>query len=190
MKNMNYSYQPSHGTASRAYASPGDFCRIFNEDMDSLYSLALVLTRNHEIAQQCVLAALDDCTGSAVFPEWVRSFSRRAIIKNAIRLAGPALPGAGGTPEAAQEIANELDTSSRSYFLLPQFDGFVFVISVLERYTVRECAALLGSSVHEVEQARVRALQRISGYGRDLAPVTYVGVSHAAPNPALALDQR
>ena len=48
MKNIAYSYQTSHSSAarhsSRAYTPPQDFCAIFKDDMDSLYSLALVLT--------------------------------------------------------------------------------------------------------------------------------------------------
>jgi len=43
------------------HAVPQDFCAIFNEDMSALYSLALLLTADHEMAQQCFLAALDHC---------------------------------------------------------------------------------------------------------------------------------
>src|SRR5947208_10282768 len=115
MKNTAYSYQTSHGTAGRAYTLPADFCAIFKDDMDSLYSLALVLTGNHETAQQCFLAALDDCcTGSDVFPDWARSWSRRAVIKNAIRLLGPALTQMNGAPETTlKAVANEMDASAR-----------------------------------------------------------------------------
>lgn len=182
MKNNAYNYGTSLGTAAvhhhRAYASPGDFCAIFNRDMDSLYSLALVLTGSHETAQQCFLAALDDCrTGSVVFPEWARSWSRRAVIKNAIRLLDPTLRNAG-VPEAGLEaIAEEMDISARPYLRLRPFDRFVFVISVLEGYRTRECAVLLGYSSRDVEQARVRALQQIGGDGPDLVPVPYVGGS-------------
>ena len=181
MKNIAYSYPTSHSSAarhsSRAYTPPQDFCVIFKDDMDSLYSLALVLTGNHETAQQCFLAALDDCcTGSDVFPDWARSWSRRAVIKNAIRLLGPALAQVNGAPETTlKAVANEMDASARPYLKLQTFDRFVFVISVLERYTPRECAALLGSSPREVEQAQARGLQRIAGDGRKLAPVSYVG---------------
>ena len=189
MKNTAYSYQTSHGTAGRAYTLPADFCAIFKDDMDSLYSLALVLTGNHETAQQCFLAALDDCcTGSAVFPEWARSWSRRAVIKNAIRLFGPVLTDANHAPELMQQaVANEIAASARAYFKLQPFDRFVFVISVLERYTPRECAALLGFGLREVEQAQVRGLQQIAGGGRNLAPLSYINGSHAEPDSALRL---
>ena len=86
------------------------------------------------------------------------------MIKNAIRLLGPALAQMNGAPETTlKAVANEMDASARPYLELQTFDRFVFVISVLERYTPRECAALLGSSPREVEQAQMRGLQRIAG---------------------------
>src|SRR5437763_121329 len=194
MKNIAYSYQTSHSSAarhsSRAYTPPQDFCVIFKDDMDSLYSLALVLTGNHETAQQCFLAALDDCcTGSDVFPDWARSWSRRAVIKNAIRLLGPALAQMNGAPETTlKAAADEMDASARPYLELQTFDRFVFVISVLERYTHRECAALLGSSPREVEQAQVRGLQRIAGDGRKLGVLNVVTVESLEQDSRLMPD--
>ena len=71
-----------HVRSMRATAE--DFCAIFDEDMTLLYSLALLLTGDHTMAEQCFLAALDECRkGSNVFPEWTRSWSRRAIINSA-----------------------------------------------------------------------------------------------------------
>lgn len=159
----------------RVYASRGDFCAIFSEETDSLYALALVLTGNHETAQQCFLAALDDClTGNSVFPEWARSWSRRAVIKNAIRLLDPALTNADGAPEAGLEaIVTEMDASARHFLQLARFDRFVFVITVLEGYATRECAALLGCNPRAVAQARVRALQLLADAVRDKAPAPY-----------------
>src|SRR5258708_31900362 len=45
---------------------------------------------------------------------------------------------------------------------LPPFDRFVFVMSVLERYSARECALLLDCSPTDVLPARIRAFQQIS----------------------------
>ena len=160
------------GQRAQAYATPDDFCAIFSADINNLYSLALVLTRSHEAAQQCFLAALEDCrVGSAVFPEWARSWSRRMVIKNAIRLLDPALKGVDGEANAAGEtIAAEMDASVSPYLQARPFDRFVFVISVLEGFTIRESAALLGCSPREVEQARLRVLQQIAAAGSDVAP--------------------
>lgn len=184
---MYSSNQISHRPASRAYATPTDFCRIFHEEMDSLYSLALVLTRNHEQAQQCLLAALEDCsTAATVFPEWAYSWSKRAVIKNAIRLLNP-VPGVNSEPEAPQvAIAGEMDSSARAYLQLQSFDRFVFALSALEGYTIRECAALLGASWREVEQARVRGLQQIATEANNIPPVSYV--SQITQESLLAAD--
>ena len=168
MKNTAYNFGASHGTSavqrSQAYASAEDVCTIFRDDMDSLYSLALVLTGSHELAHKSFMAALNDCrTGSTVFQEWARPWSRRAVIKSAIRLLDPIRSSANDEPKAELEAtANEMD-SERSFLQLDRFDRFVFVISVLEGYMVPECAALLGGSPREVEQARVRALKQIAG---------------------------
>jgi DNA-directed RNA polymerase specialized sigma24 family protein len=45
---------------------------------------------------------------------------------------------------------------------LRDFDRFVFVMSVLERYSEHECALLLGCTPPDVREARTRALQHIS----------------------------
>jgi hypothetical protein len=44
---------------------------------------------------------------------------------------------------------------------LPSFDRFVFVMSVLERYSDQDCSVLLGCARRDVLAARTRALQQI-----------------------------
>src|SRR5262249_15102416 len=153
------------------------------------YSLALVLTGSHETAQQCFLAALNDCrTGSAVFPQWARSWSRRTVIKNAIRLLDPVLEdGTGESRTGLEVLASQMDASARPYLQAQPFDRFVFVISVLEGFTIRECAALLGCSPREVEQARVRVLQQIAGDRRDGMPASYDAGAHAGQSSVFTL---
>src|SRR5262249_48381475 len=74
----------------RQQASAADFCKIFHQDMDVLYWLALTLTNDEAKAEQCFVSGLDECIeGNSVFQEWARSWSRRVIIKNAIRLMSP-----------------------------------------------------------------------------------------------------
>src|SRR5215467_8299607 len=77
-----------HSTAQ--YATCADFSRIFAKDMKNLYLLALVLTADSVKAEQCFVSGLDDCiTGNQVFREWARSWARRVVIKNAIRMIAP-----------------------------------------------------------------------------------------------------
>lgn len=42
---------------------------------------------------------------------------------------------------------------------LPDFERFVYVLSVLEGCTDQQCAAFLGVSPQQIEEARLRALQ-------------------------------
>lgn len=152
----------------RVYASSADFCAIFDQNMDSLYSLALLLTGNDEKAQKAFLVALHDCqTGSTVFPEWASSWSRRAVIKNAIRLLEPALRNLTDVLSGETDaIAGDVHPEARAVLDLGLFQRLVFVITILERYSIRECAALLGCSPREVQQGQVRALQEIGTIGR------------------------
>jgi hypothetical protein len=84
----NTNHIPKQRTA--LYATFGDFRRIFTEDMKSLYLLAFLLSADPGKAEQCFVSGLDDCTtGNQVFREWGRSWARRVVIKNAIRLIAP-----------------------------------------------------------------------------------------------------
>src|ERR1041385_9154528 len=69
------------------YATPKDFCAIFNEEMNRLYLMALLLTADEARAEQCFTAALEHCRGRHdIFAEWGRSWSCRAIVKQAMGL--------------------------------------------------------------------------------------------------------
>src|SRR5262249_14459056 len=147
------------------YVSASDFCRIFEQDMDLLYWLALALTADAGKAEQCFFAGLDECIkGNAVFKQWARSWSRRVVIKSAIRLISPR-PGAADSPTAIRQQEkprSQAEVVRVGLTKLPPFDRFVFVMSVLEGYADRDCAALLGCSLTDVDAARPRALQQIS----------------------------
>ena len=150
------------GRASE-YAAAEDFCRIFHQDMDMLYWLALALTADAVKAEQCFVAGLDECVrGNEVFKEWVRSWSRRVVIKNAIRLMSPR-PGAtdSPTPVWAHEKSGSPAAPLPVHANLHPFDRFIFVMSVLEGYPDRDCATLLGCSTGDVAAARLKAFQQI-----------------------------
>ena len=51
---------------------------------------------------------------------------------------------------------------SESILDLPEFDRFVFVICVLERYSMLDCALLLGRSPREVNEARQRVGKQVA----------------------------
>lgn len=147
------------------YASHSDFCAIFRNHLDSLYLLALILTGDELIAEKCFLATFDSCAEQGlVFRESGLSSTRRNVIENAIRIM---LPASGNPfPKCLAAKRNSLDLNEDALLkclqYLPPFDRFVFVMSVLERYSDRECALLLGCSYADIMPARIRAFEQIS----------------------------
>jgi DNA-directed RNA polymerase specialized sigma24 family protein len=146
------------------YAMRSDFCQIFEKDMNRLYLLSFFLTGDHTLAEQCFVGGLHIAQeGNQVFKEWAESWARRSIIQNAIRMIRPgktagatrstADPGTGNRRTEPAEFAALVD--------LPAFERFAFVMSVLERYSDRECSLLLGCTRGDVAAARTRALDRI-----------------------------
>jgi len=159
------------------YATAADFCRIFGQDMNRLFLLALLLTGDHEKAEQCFDAALDNATRRrTVFREWARPWARRAIIQAAQSMIDPRA-GNGEKDLASPPVVRSEKARSERIELaaalgLEPFDRFVFVMSVLEGYSHHECAILLGTTRREVIEARTRALERLgreveSRSGRD-----------------------
>src|ERR1017187_4275809 len=154
-------------TRPMPYASSDDFRRVFDEDMNSLYLLSFLLTADREKAEQCFVSGLEDAVeGNPVFKEWARSWARRVIIVNAVRAINPRptdqngrsnsawVSGNGKTPAVEQvEIAAVL--------ALEPFARFVYVMTILERYSDQDCSLLLGCARRDVVAARTRAFQQI-----------------------------
>lgn len=164
----NTKHIPKQRTA--LYATGADFCRIFTEDMKNLYLLSFLLTAAPDKAEQCFVSGLDDCaTGNQVFREWGRSWARRVVIKNAIRLIAPQPRESGVLNPAAKgpiEIVADrtqlvLPVEISAIFDLPAFERFAFVMAVLEGYSDQDCALLLGCTRENLIAARMRALRRI-----------------------------
>ena len=175
--------EAKHITRPTPYASSGDFCRIFHEEIDGLYMLSFLLTAKRDKAEQCFVSGLEDSLkGNRVFKEWARSWARRAIIQNAVRVINPrpmdknaplSFDSTGKTLVAEQvEIAAILE--------LAPFERFVFVISVLEHYSEHECSVLLGCPRRDVIAARIRALQQI-GSAMELQIKQQVNVGSGQP---------
>jgi hypothetical protein len=152
------------------YATRKELCKLFSEDMSSLYLLSLVLTGDRETAERCFVAGLDDCVdGSAVFRRWAHSWARRVIVRNAIRIIG-SRPGMASRkedsacrrmePDVSEWTAEEVAFSR--VVLLNDFERFVFVLSVLEKYSDKDCALLLSTSMQQVREARLQALEHIA----------------------------
>ena len=155
--------------AEERYATRDDFCHLFNEEMSHLYRLCLLLTGDDVQAQRCFVAGLElSVNGNPVFKQWARSWARRMIVENAIRMIAPRPNRAGGAALAVPlELTREGETGPDKgetlgyLFELGDFERFVFVMSVLERYSDQDCSVLLGYPLSEIRGARTRALERI-----------------------------
>ena len=136
-----------------------------------LYRLSLLLTGDHERAEQCFVAGLEDSVSTnGVFKEWARTWAKRTILQDAIGALKPRPPqhAMSSLPEHAAEIGVSLpsipdrDPAIRSVLALEDFERFVFVITVLEGYSEHQCALLLNASLRDVRNARIRAAEHIA----------------------------
>ena len=141
------------------HATSADFCRIFEDDMDRLYRLSLLLTANPELAEKCFVRGLEDSKGgNPVFKEWAQSWARRTIISSAIRMIEPR------PNNVSDRVTRHLDRLPRELVAvlgLQAFDRFVFVMSVLEGYSDRDCKLLLDCSTSDIVRARAHALRHL-----------------------------
>jgi DNA-directed RNA polymerase specialized sigma24 family protein len=152
-------FATKHTRPQTLYATAADFCRIFEDNMDRLYLLSLLLTADYDLAEKCFVAGLETSKASnPVFKDWAQSWARRTIITNAIRIIGPRPENAlNHNPENVPGLPTEL----AAVISLNTFDRFVFVMSVLEGYAERDCRVLLHCSASDIAQARTRALQQL-----------------------------
>src|SRR5271165_5678603 len=145
--------------AGTAYATRADVCRTFKQDMKSLYLLSLLLTAGQHSAEQCFESSLGDCLDMRpVFREWTDSWTRRIVLQNAIRMLKPAMNNADKASQSQlSSPTSELNPALRAVLRLNTFERFVFVMSVLEGYSDRECSLLLRSSKRDVVAAKAKA---------------------------------
>lgn len=181
---------PKLENARGFYAKSVDFCGVLERDMTQLYLLAFLLTANHKDAERCfALTAARAPEAQNVFKEWAQIWVKRTLITNAIAVVSPA--SAKG-PET-RDLWNigeftlggngEIDGVTR----LEPLDRFVFVMSVLERYSDWECSLLLGRSVKEVVEARERAVRALPALNACVgsSPAVIKGVEQSRNNSKL-----
>ena len=160
------------GSGDNQYATREDFLKIFDEDLNPLYQLSFLLTRDHQKGERCFLAGIEDCASeNRVFREWARAWTKRVIVENAIRELKPrrshsnwsSLPSVLSHNQRSSSPTRHLDVDA--VLGLADFERFVFVLCVLERYREHECALLLGCSVSEVRDTRTRAMEELASSG-------------------------
>ncbi len=167
-------------TRATLYTSSSDFCQVFQEDMNGLYLLSFLLTADREKAEQCFVSGLEDSVeGSPVFKEWARSWARRAIVQSAVRVIKPRPKATDDREPASVTPRGKALPAARHAGLaavvaLEPFERFVYVMTVLERYSDHECSILLGCAHRDVVDARIRAVLQLVGsmaaHSRQLEP--------------------
>jgi DNA-directed RNA polymerase specialized sigma24 family protein len=167
------------------YAKHADFCDVFRNDTRLLYLLAFLLTANHKESEQCFVSTVEEAfKEQTVFNGWARSWVRRRLIENAIEIVSPAAERNGRKRDlwsAWQRETHrecEIDTLTK----LAPFERFVFVMSILERYSNWDCSLMLGCSMNKIAQARMKALHRLPDFAAifprgDGPPMRRLGVT-------------
>lgn len=151
------------------YATRDYFCKIFRKELDNFYRLLFLLTKDQAKAEKCFVAGLEDCMNTNhVFRDWTLSWARRALVQQAIRELQPKPDqqrpwSRQGVDEAVNLVSDpERQIVIDGVMSLETFERFVFVMSVLERYSEHECSLFLSCSPRDIRSARLRALQQIA----------------------------
>ena len=160
---------PTNATSAekaQSYATAADFCKVFEDNLENLHLLSFLLTANETTAEVSFVSGIEDCVeANAVFRDWAHSWARRTIVQNAVRMLIPHRGHAtamrvhrepvhcrfGRTAEANARIATILE--------LEDFERFVFVLSVLCRYSDQDCSVLLDCSRQDIREVRAVSLQ-------------------------------
>ena len=150
-----------------------DCYRFFAEEMDSLYWLAFLLTADNNMAERCFVGGLGECVDQThVSAERARSWARRAIIEDAIRIIRPVPENSAS--ECFVEAKSPTNVGVRNPFAfivsLRAFERFVFVMSILEGHSDEDCQSLLRCTRQELVMARKSSLKHFEeanlGYER------------------------
>lgn len=141
------------------YATCKDFCAAFEREMDRFYLLAFLLTGTHASAEASFLRVMDSAPGRQfVLKQYVRSWIRRSLIKDAMSVTFESSPRSAKAPDPWFDSAEAKDAIEH-LAQLPDLERFVYVMAVLEGYSTKQCSVLLGCTMEAVNSAKARALQ-------------------------------
>ncbi len=158
----------SNSHAARSYATDDDFRQLFATKITEFLRLALQLTADAEKAERCLILAMrDSFDKSNISVNFAQVWARRMVIRNAIRLV------LGIDNDIACDTEAEFHLQPRAYRIeepresiavldMAEFDRMVFVICVLERLSIMDCALLLRRSPKDVNDAMVRATNHVA----------------------------
>jgi hypothetical protein len=160
------------GYRETRYATCEEFLKIFDQDMNGLYQLSFLLTGDRQKGERCFVAGIEECgKENRVFREWARAWAKRVIVEKAIGELHPRWRHSNSsTLLQAVFTHNQQSSGPIGHFDvdavlgLADFERFVFVLCVLERYREHECALLLGCSASEVREARTQAIEELAKF--------------------------
>jgi hypothetical protein len=157
------------GNGETRYATCQHFLKIFDEDMQGLYQLSFLLIGDHQKGEKCFIAGMEACAKeNRVFREWAPTWAKRVIVQNAIRELQPRPSHSDSFAQLPTAISHKKGPIERfdldAVLGLADFERFVFVLCVLERYREHDCALLLGCSASEVREARNQAIQELAKF--------------------------
>jgi len=156
-----------NGNSENRYATCEDFLRTFDEDLHGLYQLSFLLAGDHQMAERCFVAGIESCVkANWVFRERTRAWAKRMIVENAIVELNPRRQRSNSSTLLSTVLSHDQESSGHfdlyAMLGLADFERFVFVLCVLERYRVHECALLLGCSASEVREACTQTIEKLA----------------------------
>ena len=156
---------------TRSYATDEDFQQLFATEIADFFRLSMQLTADAQKAERCLILAMRDCFGrNTIARGFAQVWARRMVIRGAIRIV------LGIDNDHVSDERSEFHLQPTAYRIeelresiavldLPDFDRIAFVICVLERLSVLDCALLLRTSPKDVNGAIVRATNRVTSVG-------------------------
>jgi len=149
------------------YATCADFCEVFQTNEKQFYLLAYLLTADDQEAEACVMAAMEEsCKERNVFRGWEKVWSKRCLVEKAISTIASRglrrhqpLDVCGQQPREL-ELGNLLGHVAR----LESAERIVFVATVLDHYSVHECALLLGRPAESIKRLKLQAIGHLSEF--------------------------
>jgi hypothetical protein len=149
------------------YAKPADFCQVFERDMKPLYLLTFLLTANHNKAARCFDSLVEDAfRENCVFQGWEGFWLRRCVIRKAIQavfscsVQSEKLRDLWGDSPREKEVSSVLNAVAS----LGDLERFVYVMSILEGYSNKDCSLLLNCNVKAVAELRVSAACKLADH--------------------------
>ena len=146
------------------YANWSDFCQALETNLKPFYLLTFLLTSNHKDAEQCFGAIIEESFAeNRVFKAWVASWIKRCLIRKAIQIVFSRTGDEEHRNLWCKELGEpQLRSMVDAITALEAGDRFVYVMSILEGYSNKECSLLLDSTMDNIVRRRARASRRLS----------------------------